>query len=99
MKTTTAPWALIVVLVNLLLMIVSVTATPILFDKLFGLGGSYPNQNNYGGYGYSGYQPTKRSRPATRGGRTYKEICRTLNPTQNVLPGRPGVPVQSFCPY
>lgn len=77
------------------------TANPI-FEKLFGYQGGYggyggSSYGGYGGYG-GGYRPP---RPTARqsGGRSYKEICRTINADSYINPRGVPFPAQPFCPF
>ncbi|XP_055523858.1 uncharacterized protein LOC129717754 [Wyeomyia smithii] len=92
---------------SLLLLTEVILATPILLDKLFGFaayqpsysGGGYGgNQHGYYGTGGGGYHsgPTSKRKPQ---GRSYKDICRVVNPTQYALPGSVSYPAAPFCPY
>lgn len=95
-------------LAALLLLISSMVHTsPVLLDKLFGFaayqpsysgggsGGGYGG-NQYGYYGGGGSSPTAKARPK---GRSYKDICRVLNPTPYALPGSIPSAGAPFCPY
>lgn len=91
-------------LLSLLLLTELVEATPVLLDKLFGFAAYQPaNSGGYGGnqYGYYGtgggsYTPTQKRKPK---GRSYKDICRVVNPTPYALPGSVPFPGAPFCPY
>ncbi|XP_055586298.1 uncharacterized protein LOC129738970 [Uranotaenia lowii] len=98
-----------------LLVAESILASPILFDKLFGFaayqptygGAGYGAGGGYGGNSYGYYPvsggggiaaPTQKARkPKT--GRSYKEICRVINPTPYALPGSIPAAGAPFCPY
>ncbi|EJY57440.1 AAEL017139-PA [Aedes aegypti] len=91
-------------LLSLLLLTEVVLASPVL-DKLFGFAAYQPG---YSGYGYGGNQygyyssggggpsPTHKKKPK---GRSYKDICRVVNPTPYALPGSVPYPAAPFCPY
>ncbi|XP_053681838.1 uncharacterized protein LOC128732581 [Sabethes cyaneus] len=95
------------IMLSLLLLSEMILATPVLLDKLFGFAAYQPT---YSGYGYGGNQygyygtggggpgsgPTHRRKPK---GRSYKDICRVVNPTQYALPGSAAFPAAPFCPY
>lgn len=91
----------------LLLVTAMVHATPVLLDKLFGFaayqpsysggGGGYGG-NQYGYYGGGGGAVSRTAKPRPKG-RSYKEICRVLNPTPYALPGSIPAAGAPFCPY
>uniref|UniRef100_A0A1Q3FPM3 Putative conserved secreted protein n=1 Tax=Culex tarsalis TaxID=7177 RepID=A0A1Q3FPM3_CULTA len=95
----------------LLLMAAMVRASPVLLDKLFGFaayqpsysggggGGGYGG-NHYGYYGGGGGGGAVSRTPKPRSkGRSYKDICRVLNPTPYALPGSIPSAGAPFCPY
>lgn len=90
-------------LLSLLLLTEVVLASPVLFDKLFAAyqptysGGYGGNQYGYYyGSGGGGSSPTHKRKPK---GRSYKDICRVVNPTPYALPGSVPYPAAPFCPY
>ena len=72
-------------------------ASPIL-DRLFQFS-SYQQPDYYSGYGGSSYTARPRAKPTTRQGRTYKDICRVVNPNQFAFPNRVPYPAAPYCPY
>ncbi|XP_058813890.1 uncharacterized protein LOC131677841 [Topomyia yanbarensis] len=93
-------------LLSLLLLTELTLASPVLLDKLFGFAAYQPSNSGYGyggnQYGYygaggSGAASTTHNRKPK--GRSYKEICRVVNPTPYALPGRVPFPAAPFCPY
>ena len=58
-------------------------ASPI-FDRLFQFSSYQQPDYSYG----SSYTTRPRAKPTTRQGRTYKDICRVVNPNQYAFPNR-----------
>lgn len=91
-------------LLSVLLLTEVILATPVLFDKLFGFAAYQPTYsggyggNSYGYYGAGGGSPSPTHKRKSKG-RSYKDICRVVNPTPYALPGSVASPGAPFCPY
>ena len=96
---------LIVTILLCCLLVIS-ESSPILLDKLFGFSAYQPAYSGYGannnfgyyGGGGGGYIPNQVTSPPVKRenrGRSYKDICRVVNPTQYAM----GKLTAPFCPY